>query len=74
MNSIFLFRINYIRKLVYQGDEMMKFIQLLLSIFIFLFICVLFAKFGNSVLNIILLISLIIFFFKFLIEKYTKHY
>ncbi len=52
----------------------MKFIQWLLSIFIFLFICVLFMKFGNSVLNIILLISLLIFTIKFLIQKYSKHY
>jgi len=52
----------------------MRFIQWIFSIFIFLFICALFIEFGNSVLNIILLISIIIFGIKFLIQKYTKHY
>jgi len=52
----------------------MKFIQWLLSILIFLFICVLFIQFSNAVLNIILLSSLIIFIINFLIQKFTKHY
>lgn len=52
----------------------MRFIQWLLSIFIFLFICVLFVKFGNIVLNTILLFSLIVLGLGILIQKYTKHY
>jgi hypothetical protein len=52
----------------------MRFIQWLLSIFIFLLICVLFIQYGNSVLNIVLLISLVIFGIRFLIQKYTNHY
>ncbi|OPJ66124.1 hypothetical protein CLCHR_02250 [Clostridium chromiireducens] len=52
----------------------MRYIQWLLSLFIFLFICVLFIQFGNSILNVILLISLVTFGIKFLIQKYTNHY
>lgn len=52
----------------------MRFIQWLLSIFIFLFICVVFVKFGNIVLNTILLFSLILLGLGILIQKYTKHY
>jgi len=52
----------------------MKFIQWLLSIFIFLFICVLFIGFSNTALNVVLVISLIIFIINILIQKYTKHY
>jgi hypothetical protein len=52
----------------------MRFIQWIFSIFIFLFICALFVHFGNSVLNIILLISILIFGIKFLIQKYSKYH
>ncbi|AQS07476.1 hypothetical protein B0I63_005139 [Clostridium beijerinckii] len=52
----------------------MRFIQWLLGVFIFLLICTLFIQFGNSVLNIVLLISLIIFGIRFLIQKYTNRY
>lgn len=52
----------------------MKFIQGLLSIFIFLFICLSFMRFGNSILNIILLISLVILGIEILVQRYIKHY
>jgi hypothetical protein len=52
----------------------MKFLQLILSIFIFLLICMLFIKFSNSLLNLVLLTSLSIFFTKFLVQKYIKNY
>jgi len=56
-----------------QGDEIMRFIHWIFSILIFLFICTFFIQFGNSVLNIILLISIIIFGIRFLIQKYSKY-
>lgn len=62
------------QNLFLQGDKIMKVIQWLLSIFMFLFICALFIRFGNSVLNVILLISLAILGIKFLIQRYTNHY
>lgn len=52
----------------------MTFIKWLLSIFIFLFICVLFVRFGNLALNTILLISITVFGIEVLIQKYKKHY
>jgi hypothetical protein len=52
----------------------MRFIHWILGILIFFFICALFMQFSNSVLNIILLISTVIFGINFLIQKYTKHY
>lgn len=52
----------------------MKFIQWLLSIFIFLFICVSFLNFGNFILNIVLMVSMIILVIEVLVQKYTKHY
>ncbi|AGF59090.1 hypothetical protein B0P06_002575 [Clostridium saccharoperbutylacetonicum] len=52
----------------------MRFIQWLLSVFIFILICILFIQFGNSILNLILVTSFIIFGVKFLIQRYINHY
>lgn len=62
------------QNLFLQGDKIMRFIQWLLSVFIFLLICIMFIQFGNSILNILLLTSLVVFVVRFLIQRYTNHY
>lgn len=52
----------------------MRIMKWLFNIFIFLFMCVSFINFGDSILSIILLASLTVFCAKFLIQMYINHY
>lgn len=52
----------------------MSYPKVILSLFIFLFISIIFLKFGHILFNVILIFSLSILSIEMVIQKFTKHY
>lgn len=48
--------------------------KVILSLFIFLFISIVFLKFGHILLNVILIFSLSILAIEMIVQKFTRHY